>query len=129
MKKIPYFKIFFLTLLVVSVFMTLVACGGQSFETSTETISTNNLIGTWVSPDADNQVLEIRTEEIRFNYRTFDYTVDGNILHLYQTFPNEGGVTGDMPFELDGNKLSIRLGDAFEGYFYGRSGVVELERR
>lgn len=88
----------------------------------------SDLIGTWVSPDADNQVLEISSEEIRFNYRVFDYTVEDDVLSLYQTFPNAGGVAGDMPFELKGDKLYIQLGDDFEGFFYGRSGIVELER-
>lgn len=87
-----------------------------------------DLIGTWVSPDADNQKLEIRTEELRFNYRTFDYEVKGNALHLEETYPNHS-IIGDMPFELKGDTLTIDLGDEFSGYFYGRSGQVELERQ
>lgn len=122
-------KLFFTTFLVMGMMVLFTACGGQSNEIATDSFSSNSLIGTWVSPSADNQILEIRTEELRFNNRTFDYTVDGNTLQLYQTFPNAGGVAGNMPFELDGDKLTIQLGSDFEGYFYGRSGVVELVRK
>lgn len=99
----------------------LASCGSRG-------VKEEDLIGTWISPYADNQKLEIRTEEIRFNYRTFDYEVNEDVLHLEETYPNHS-ITGDMPFELDGDTLTIELGDDFSGYFYGRSGQVELERQ
>ena len=84
------------------------------------------LIGNWVAPGTTNQVLEIRTEELRFNGRRYDYTVEGNVLHLTQTFPSSS--SGEMPFKLRGDTLTIDLGTEFFGVFYGRSGTVKLER-
>ncbi|MBE7049406.1 MAG: hypothetical protein E7394_01370 [Ruminococcaceae bacterium] len=86
-----------------------------------------DLIGTWVAVDADNQKLEIRTEELRFNYRRFDYNIKGNSLYLEETFPNTT-IVGEMPFKLKNDTLTIELGDEFSGYFYGRSGTVEMKR-
>ncbi|MBQ3124140.1 MAG: hypothetical protein IJC09_01795 [Clostridia bacterium] len=86
------------------------------------------LIGTWVSPYADNQKLEIRTEELRFNYRRFDYVVKGNKLYLEETFPNKS-LIGEMPFKLSGDTLTIDLGETFSGFFYGCSGKVKLQRQ
>lgn len=84
------------------------------------------LIGTWIVPGTSNQILEIRTEELRFNGRRYDYTVKGNVLYLEQTFPSSS--KGKMPFKLRGDSLTIDLGTDFSGFFYGRSGTVELER-
>ena len=89
--------------------------------------NSKKIIGRWVSPQAENQKLEILTEEIRFNYRRFDYSIKGNVLFLKETFPNKS-IVGEMPFELNGDSLIIDLGTEFEGYFYGRSGKVYLER-
>lgn len=97
----------------------LTSCGGDNGE---------KLVGAWVATDADNQKLEILTEEIRFNYRRFSYTVEKDVIHLSETYPNQS-IIGDMPYELDGDLLRIDLGTEFEGYFYGRSGTVYLERR
>ena len=132
-KKSKYKKLFCVIALAVITLFLFTSCNSQPRYIPKELEELNifdesDLIGTWVSPDAYNQVLEIRTEEIRFNYRVFDYTVEDDVLSLYQTFPNDGGVAGDMPFELKGDKLYIQLGEDFEGYFYGRSGIVELER-
>lgn len=130
MKRFIYSNLTIVILLIISITM-LTACGKQPNKEMYDKniLNSNALIGTWVSPSADNQILEIGTEEVCFNYRKFDYTVDGNTLHLYQTFPNAGGVSGDMPFELDGDILTIQLGNDFEGYFYGRSGLVKLVRK
>lgn len=89
--------------------------------------SEENLIGTWIAPGTTNQKLEIRTEEIRFNGRTFDYIVDGNVLVLEETYPN-ASLRGEMPFELQGDILTIDLGTKFKGFFYGRKGKVKLEK-
>ena len=98
-------------------------------QSSDSAVNADNLLGTWVSPDADNQTLKIDSSEVTFNYRTFSYTVNGNELELYQTYPYQGGIEGSMPYELDGDELTITLGSAFEGYFYGRSGTVVLVRK
>ena len=98
-------------------------------QSSDSAVNADNLLGTWVSPDADNQILKIDSSEVTFNYRTFSYTVNGNELELYQTYPYQGGIEGSMPYELDGDELTITLGSAFEGYFYGRSGTVVVVRK
>lgn len=46
---------------------------------------------------------------------------------LYQTYPYQGGIEGSMPYELDGDELTITLVPS--GYFYGRSGTVVLVRK
>lgn len=99
--------------------VSLIGCGGSKHE---------KLIGTWVSPYADNQKLEIRTEELRFNHMRFDYTVDGNALYLEETYPHQT-LVGEMPFTLKDDELIIELGDRFRGYFYGCSGEVRLQRQ
>lgn len=47
-------------------------------------------------------------------------------MHLKQTFPSSS--SGEMPFKLRGDTLTIDLGTEFFGVFYGRSGTVKLER-
>ncbi len=112
-------KIISLILLVVCITFVFASCGGNS---------SKNIIGTWVVPDAANQKLEILTEEIRFNYRRFNYTVKGDIIHLEETFPNKS-LVGDISYELNGDSLTIDLGTEFGGFFYGRTGTVYLERK
>lgn len=102
------------------------------FQKSTIT-QKEDLIGTWSPPGIDSQRLEIRTEELRFNYRNFDYTIDGNILHLTENDIASRDRRLDIPFELDGDILTIDLGDDgfldASGYFYGRSGKVKLQKQ
>ena len=84
------------------------------------------LIGTWEA--ASSQILEIETERLTFNYRVFDYSVEGDVLILEEVFPGNS-ISGKVPFELRGDSLTIDLGDLVSGIFYGRSGTVELDRR
>lgn len=116
----------------VCIIILLSACGKNQMESNESDYNSDNiknLLGTWVSPDADNQTLKIDNSEVTFNYRTFSYTVNGDELELYQTYPYHRGIEGSMPYELNGDKLTIKLGTAFEGYFYGRSGTVNLVRK
>lgn len=130
MKRFIYSNLTIVILLIINITM-LTACGKQPNKElyDKNILNSNALIGTWVSPSADNQILEIDEDKICFNYRKFDYTISEKEIHLYQTFPNSGGVSGNMPFELHNDTLVIDLGDDFEGYFYGRSGLVKLVRK
>ena len=83
------------------------------------------LIGTWEA--AQGQILEIQTERLSFNYRAFDYTVEGGVLIIEEVYPGNS-ISGKVPFKLKGDTLTIDLGDLVSGIFYGRSGMVELER-
>lgn len=108
----------FISLLVTGALM-LSSCGSNK---------ASNLIGSWVAPEASNQQLEISADEIWFNYRTFEYSIDNYVIHLKQTRPSKG-LAGDITYKLDGDTLVIDLGDDIAGFFYGRSGTVRLERK
>lgn len=108
----------FILFLVTGIVM-LTSCGGNK---------ASKLIGSWVAPDASNQRLEITTDEVWFNYRRFEYSVDHNVIHLKQTMPTRG-LVGDITYKFDGDTLVIDLGEDMSGYFYGRSGTVRLNRQ
>lgn len=85
------------------------------------------LIGNWVVRGTPNQILQIRTEELRFDGRTFDYTVDGHTLLIKQTNP-ESLFKGEIPFKLRGDTLTIEIGTELSGFFYGRRGEATLDK-
>ena len=60
------------------------------------------LIGTWEA--ASSQILEIETERLTFNYRVFDYSVEGDVLILEEVFPGNsisGKGTWFQEFSMD----------------------------
>ena len=118
-------KIIAVLTLVVCTTILITSCGLRG---SYNGSNSKKLIGTWVANDAFNQKLEILTEELRFNHRRFSYTVEGDVIHIEETFPNQS-IIGDISYRLDGDSLTIKFEDEIEGYFYGRTGTVYLERK
>lgn len=105
--------VFLVTMSVVS----LSGCGGGA----------KSLEGTWVLVSDNDREVEFTKDKMRFNFFVYAYEVEGNTIHFQQTHPTKNGWRGKMTYSFDGDILELDLGD-MDGYFFGHSGTVRLER-
>lgn len=106
--------------------ISIVAFSGCESKKTIYKSETQDIEGTWVWTKDNDREMEFTKDKIRFNYHVFSYELEGNIIHFVETHPSKG-FKGTMEYSFDGDILVIDLND-MDGFFYGQSGIVRLER-
>ena len=101
------------------------ACNGDG-EARLGNKNSNKLEGTWLWTRDNDRELIITGNKLKFNYFEYSYETDGDAIHFQQTHPSRG-FNGTMKYSFEGELLVLDLGD-MDGYFYGQSGIVKLEK-